>query len=273
LNRKIGTGFVLAFAATISMAALSSAQPWDGGPHPYPDHDPWPLPWAGQDDRQSEWDYTWSYRWGDGWTYGWEYGWLSPLEEARPITEPTPEQFTFRDGTPTTTRPEGREPSSTPSASTGSSIPYLEDGAGLSELEVSRLPGGSSLMAPGGLAAPPGSVAGSPVAFQSYYGGTQPYQRYRGGLQQWIYYCGRWTYGPGSLIYGQQTNTIIRNDQYQMLWSYERYPSGYESWQFWGYWYPGYRHAWFGADAQGWHQIAVWGSRSGWSNPIWVYVW
>ena len=268
---------MLVLTAIISMAAISSALPGDGGPYPHPDRDPWLLPRSGQDDWRGGSDYTWSYRWGDGLPYGWGYDWLSPWEVPYTPLEPTSGPFTppgiSSDGAPTTTRPEGREPASTPSASTGSPISYLDEGAALSEQEVSRLPGGSGLMSPGGLAAPPGSGAGEPVAFQSYYGWTQPYRRYYGGLQQWIYYCGRWTYGPAALIYGQQTNTIIRNDQYQMLWSYERYPSGYEVWKFWGYWYPGYRHAWFGADAKGWHQIAVWGSRSGWSNPIWVYVW
>jgi len=117
---------------------------------------------------------------------------------------------------------------------------------------------------------------GGQVDYRGYYGGTKSYYGgyySYGGLQQWIYYCGRWSYGPAALWLGQQTNTIIRNDQYQRIWSYERYPNGYEDWQYWGYWYPGYHHAWFGADARGWHQIAVWGSRTGWSNSIWVYVW
>ncbi len=178
---------------------------------------------------------------------------------------------------------------SKPSASTGSPISSLGDGVSLSEREVSGLPGGANLISPGGMSAPmsPGGIStpmpsggmstpmasGGAGAFKSYYGGTQAYHMYYGGLQQWIYYCGRWTGGPAAFWYGQRTNTIIRNDQYQSIWSYEKYPNGWVDWKYWGYWQPGYHHAWFGADAKGWHQIAVWGSRSGWSNPIWVYVW
>ena len=114
-----------------------------------------------------------------------------------------------------------------------------------------------------------GGAGGYYGGTQAYYGGYYGY----GGIQQWIYYAGGWSYGPAAMWYGQRTNTIIRTDQYQRIWSYERYPNGYEDWHYWGYWSPGYHHAWFGADARGWHQIAVWGSRSGWSNPIWVYVW
>jgi len=248
---------VLAFAALISMAAISVAQM--GFPEPYPGDSSWLNPPWGHD--------NWPGQWPDNWPNQWE----EPYPTPEPVPGPSAPSGMYSDSAPTGSRPDSYQPVSTPSASTGSPISYLDDGASLSEREVSSLPGGSSLLAPGGSAAP--LASGGTDAFQSYYGGTQAYRRYYGGLQQWIYYCGRWTYGPAALYYGQRTNTIIRNDQYQMIWSYERYPNGYEAWQYWGYWYPGYHHAWFGADAKGWHQIAVWGGRSGWSNPIWVYVW
>ncbi len=256
MNKQMG--FVIALAALVSMAAISSAQP--GYSMPHSDYDPWSEMggWSGS------WDDSWSFLTG----YSWPYEWREPYTTTEPTTWPTGD---YSDGEPTATRPGGYQPESTPSASTGSPISYISDGLSLSEHEVSSLPGGSSLLAPGGPGSPVAS--GGPEVFRSYYGGTEAFRRYSGGLQQWIYYSGRWTYGPAALWFGQQTNTIIRNDQYQVIWSYERYPNGYEAWQYWGYWYPGYRHAWFGADYKGWHQIAVWGSRSGWSNPIWVYVW
>ncbi|KQC16048.1 MAG: hypothetical protein APR56_00540 [Methanosaeta sp. SDB] len=116
--------------------------------------------------------------------------------------------------------------------------------------------------------------SGTQDRYGRYYGGTKAYYGgYYGGLQHWIYYCGRWTYGPAAMWLGQQTNTIIRNNQYQYVWYYDKYPSGYQQWKYEGYRYPGYFGTNFLADQRGWHQIAVWGSRSGWSNPIWIYVW
>jgi hypothetical protein len=209
-------GFVIALAALVSMAAISSAQP--GYSMPHSDYDPWSEMggWSGS------WDDSWSFLTG----YSWPYEWREPYTTTEPTTWPTGD---YSDGEPTATRPGGYQPESTPSASPGSPISYLSDGLSLSEHEVSSLPGGSSLLAPGGPGSPVAS--GGPEVFRSYYGGTEAFR------------------------------------------SYERYPNGYEAGQYWGYWYPGYRHAWFGADYKGWHQIAVWGSRSGWSNPIWVYVW
>ncbi len=265
MTRTMVKGFVLAFAALISMAAISAAQLGLPELYPYPDDSSWLNPPSSHD--------SWPGQWPDGWPNQWEEPYPTPEPISGPSTPPgMGGSGSYSDSAPTGTRPGGYQPVSTPSASTGSPISYLDDGASLSERDVSGLPGGSTLLAPGGSASP--LASGGTEAFKSYYGGTtQAYRRYYGGLQQWIYYCGRWTYGPAALWYGQQTNTIIRNDQYQRIWSYERYPNGYEAWQYWGYWYPGYHHAWFGADYRGWHQIAVWGSRSGWSNPIWVYVW
>jgi hypothetical protein len=37
--------------------------------------------------------------------------------------------------------------------------------------------------------------------------------------------------------------------------------------------YSGYYNRIFLGDATGWHQVAVWGSQSGWSNVLWIYVW
>jgi len=268
LNKKMATGLVLVFAAIMSLAAISVAQlgdPWTG-PYSTPDYESWPNPWE---------DYSWQDQWPTKWDTPY-----NPMTE--PVSEPS---GMSSEGSHPNTGPGGSEPLSSPSASTGSPISYLDDGASLSESEVRSLPGGSSLVTPSGGLDTPLTSTGSPGAlsiysggaqdrYGRYYGGTQAYYGgYYGGIQQWIYYSGRWSYGPAAMWFGQRTNTIIRTDQSQWIWSYERYPNGYEQWQYWGYWYPGYHHAWFGADARGWHQIAIWGSRSGWSNPIWIYVW
>jgi len=271
LSKKIVTGLVLAFAALTFLAAISAALP----------ENPWSGPYSNQNDES--WLNPWEeYSWQDQWPSGWN----TPYDPTT-TTGYEPSVMYSSDGHPNTGPDSSMQPTSTPSASTGSPISYLDDGESLSESELKSLPDSSRLMASsggwdstqtysGGSDGLSAYYGGGQVDYRGYYGGTKSYYGgyySYGGLQQWIYYCGRWSYGPAALWLGQQTNTIIRNDQYQRIWSYERYPNGYEDWQYWGYWYPGYHHAWFGADARGWHQIAVWGSRTGWSNSIWVYVW
>lgn len=276
--KKNMTGLVLAFAALTSLAAISSAQP--GGPWsgqlPDPDDKPWP-----------NWDNWDNY-------YSWQGQWQYNTPTTGPSSDTT---GTYPDGAPTTDRPSGSQPMNAPSASTSAPISSFDDGELLSEKDVESLPGWKGIPASGGGWDGP-LASGSPETLSDYYGGTPGYygqyysggqDRYGryygstqtyygryygyGGLQHLIYYCGRWTYGPAALWYGQQTNTITQNYQYQHVWYYDRYPDGHEQWEYGGYWYPGPRFGYFRADQRGWHQIAIWGSRSGWSNPIWVYVW
>jgi hypothetical protein len=93
------------------------------------------------------------------------------------------------------------------------------------------------------------------------------------GLQQWVYYNGVWTTDPAAVYYYGSTSMLTYNDQAQNIWSWEKYPNGAQYWQNWGYRMPGYIHSRFLGDAHGWHQLAMWGSQSGWSNVIWIYVW
>jgi hypothetical protein len=93
------------------------------------------------------------------------------------------------------------------------------------------------------------------------------------GLEQWALYNGQWTKDSSAVNYYGRMNILVNNDQGQYIWSYEQYPNGYVDWHNWGYWWPGYYNRIFLGDAPGWHQIAVWGSQSGWSNVLWIYVW
>ncbi len=93
------------------------------------------------------------------------------------------------------------------------------------------------------------------------------------GLEQWALYNGQWTKNPSAVNYYGRMNLLVNNDQSQYLWSYEKYPNGYEDWHDWGYLYSGYYNRIFLGDATGWHQVAVWGDKSGWSNVLWIYVW
>jgi hypothetical protein len=91
-------------------------------------------------------------------------------------------------------------------------------------------------------------------------------------LQLWVYYDGAWTPGPAAVHYWRSTSTATYNDQSQYIWSWELYPGGRQVWKGWGYRMAGYIHGRFTGDMRGWHQLAMWGSRSGWSNSVWIYV-
>ncbi|MGD9565912.1 MAG: hypothetical protein AB7V64_07105, partial [Methanothrix sp.] len=156
MKEKMATGLVLAFAAVISLAAISAAQlgdPWTG-PYSTPDYESWTSPWE---------DYSWQYQWPSKWD--------TPYN---PMTEPVPEPSGMSsEGSHPTAGPGGSQPLSTPSASTGSPITYLDDGASLSESEVRGLPGGSSLTTPGGGSGTPLTSSESPGALSIYSGGAQ----------------------------------------------------------------------------------------------------
>ncbi len=108
------------------------------------------------------------------------------------------------------------------------------------------------------------------------YGGEEwekVYSVVSGNIGFWVQYGPAW--GLKSAVYlGNTVRTAIYNDQYQYLYWVEIYPDG--KWRYWGLgyhnsgWIMRYR---FLGDAPGWHKIFIYGSKSGYSNPIWVYVW
>lgn len=151
--------------------------------------------------------------------------------------------------------PASAQPQNTPQASSGRMATNLAQGQQLSQQEVASLGGAVS--------------TGTPSS-----GGAQTYRLVIGPqIQYWALYNGQWTKDASAIYYGQQMNTLLYNDQGQYLWSYELYPNGYVDWQNLGYMYQGYYNMWFMGDARGWHQTAIWGSNSGWSNVLWIYVW
>ncbi len=148
----------------------------------------------------------------------------------------------------------GQQPQYTPSASTGTVAESLPQGQALTNNQLAQLGG-----------APQSSKASTGGQVKAYLVLT--------GLEQWAYYNGQWTKDATAVNYNGRMNIVVNNDQGQYLWSYELYPNGYVDWHNWGYLYPGYINRLFVGDASGWHQIAVWGSQSGWSNVLWIYVW
>jgi hypothetical protein len=149
-----------------------------------------------------------------------------------------------------TTGPQSQQPDYTPSASTGKVAENYGQGQSLTSEQVTQLGGETT-----------GTKAGG------------QYQAYLVmGLEQWALYNGQWTKEPAAVYYNGKMNLLVYNDREQYLWSYEKYPNGYVDWRNWGYLYSGYYNRIFLGDAPGWHQIAVWGDQSGWSNVLWIYV-
>lgn len=147
----------------------------------------------------------------------------------------------------------GQQPQYTPSASTGQVAENFAQGQPLTSNQLSQL-------------------GGAPQSSKATTGGQAKAYLLISGLEMWAYYNGQWTKDPTAVYFNGRMNLVVNNDQGQYLWSYDRYPSGYEDWHYWGYLNPGYYNILFAGDMSGWHQIATWGSQSGWSNVLWIYV-
>ncbi len=150
--------------------------------------------------------------------------------------------------------PTSSQPLSAPSGSNTEALNYAE-GESLSLQEVSS----SGMMASSG--------SGTDSAYRSMSFVTTS------GLKIWTRYNGMWTTNPASVFFWRSTSILSYNDQAQTVWFWEGYQSGRQDWNNQGYRMPGYFHGRFTGDERGWHRLAMWGSRSGWSNVVWIYVW
>ncbi|HII06144.1 MAG TPA: hypothetical protein HA349_02155 [Methanotrichaceae archaeon] len=147
-------------------------------------------------------------------------------------------------GEPTSSRPYiSSQPALTPSASSGEAATQLSEGEALTYSQASSIGGVDRALV------------------------TMP------GLQVLILYNGAWTMDASGYWSGGRTNLLVNNDQPQRIWSYERYPNGREEWTSIGYKWEDYFNGWLEVDDPGWHQLAVYGENSGWSNVLWIYVW
>jgi hypothetical protein len=180
---------------------------------------------------------------------------LPPEMPTGPTSSGGPDAGT--DSAPTTSRPDaGLAPSTTFAASTGATATNLGQGEPISETQM--MSAGSIEGESGGLLGATGTGAVGATGF--------------GSINYWVLYNGAWSRGPAAIYHGQRTNCVVSNGQSQNIWSYEKYPGGYEVWKYWGYWHSGNYNTWFSGDANGWHLIAIYGDISGWSNPIWISV-
>lgn len=91
------------------------------------------------------------------------------------------------------------------------------------------------------------------------------------GIRMWALYNGIWTMGPSAVLQFQEINLIVKNDKWQYLWGYDS--NSLPHWTFWGYMGPGFIPSTFYADTKGWHMCAIWGSVSGFSNTLPIFVW
>lgn len=91
------------------------------------------------------------------------------------------------------------------------------------------------------------------------------------GIKIWAFYNGIWTMGPSAVLQYQEMNLLVKNNQWQSLWGYDS--NSFPQWTFWGSMGPGFIPSTFYADTKGWHKCAIWGSTSGFSNALWIFVW
>lgn len=227
---------VFIFLASDSVAIDGGLSPPDGWPSP-PDGSPYLPDGDGLPPYPDSGPYL-----PDGWPYspdGGPYppdGWPYPMDEGQYLPDEGPSQ-----GGHPASGPIGSPPSSAPTDSTTGALGYAQ-GQELTQRDIQAT--GGELMA---------------YAMIS-------------GLQLWVWYNGAWTIGPAAVHYWRSTSTATYNDQSQYIWSWELYPNGKPVWKQWGYRMAGYIHGRFTGDKHGWHQLAMWGSRSGWSNSVWIYV-
>ena len=234
----------VAFAAFILLVTAAIAQPVPQGPYGPGDQGPnYPsIPDYPGPNYPSTPDYPGPY-----------YPNVPDYPGPQPGPEPTPGLEPV-DGSHPSDGPSASQPLSAPSGSNTEALNYAE-GQSLSQQEVSS----SGLMASGSGMGSSGS-------------GTMAYMMVS-GLQVWTWYNGIWTTNPAAVYFWRSTSLLTYNDQSQTVWSWERYPNGQQGWRNLGYRMPGYIHGRFIGDARGWHELAMWGSRSGWSNVAWIYVW
>jgi hypothetical protein len=133
----------------------------------------------------------------------------------------------------------GAIPSEPPAASTGSTKPYLYHGEGPSMDDLRSL--GGEVKA-------------------------------EGSIKYYVLYNNKWCTGSMAFWLNDKTNSLSYVDISQYITYFEKYPDGEVTITDWGYMRKGFHPAWFSADEKGWHRVAIWGSESGWSSVVWIYV-
>jgi hypothetical protein len=105
---------------------------------------------------------------------------------------------------------------------------------------------------------------------------TYAYQPFPGSLKTkakigfYAFYMGKWTQGPSAVFIGQSMNLLVINDKKQHLWEYDSHRCPIPIYM--GYFGPGPIPLTFNGDNPGWHKCQIWGSKSGWSNPLSIKV-
>lgn len=92
------------------------------------------------------------------------------------------------------------------------------------------------------------------------------------GIKLYVLYNNKWSIDAMAFWLNDRTNSLSYVDVPQYLTYFEKYPDGEVTIKDWGYIQKGFHPAWFSADEKGWHRVAIWGSESGWSSVVWIYV-
>jgi len=161
--------------------------------------------------------------------------------------------------------PEEQPPANTPSPNTGKAITNLANGQILQTQDVVAAFGSE----------PQESVSTeSDQAISMYPSGSRVvYPMYitpTNKIQFFAFYKNKWTMKNSALSLGHLMNLIVVNDRKQHLWAYDS--NSWPKWQDLGKCNKGLVSLQFLADTSGWHHCIIWGSKSGWSNSLWIWV-
>jgi hypothetical protein len=105
---------------------------------------------------------------------------------------------------------------------------------------------------------------------------TYPYSSFPGSTKTkskigfYAFYMSKWTQGPSAVFLGSSMNLLVINDRKQHLWEYDSHRCPIPVYM--GYFDPGPIPFTFTGESPGWHKCYVWGSKSGWSNPLSIKV-
>jgi hypothetical protein len=190
------------------------------------------------------------------------------LPSAQTLNNPTEDTDTYGgadDLDHPSSAPEEQPPVNTPSLNTGKAITNLANGQILQTQDVVAAFGSE----------PQDSVSTeSDQAISIYPSGSRAvYPAYippTNKIQFFAFYKNKWTMKNSALSMGHLMNLIVVNNRKQHLWAYDS--NTWTKWQDLGKCNKGLVSLQFLADTSGWHHCIIWGSKSGWSNSLWIWV-
>jgi hypothetical protein len=167
--------------------------------------------------------------------------------------------------------PQAEIPASEPSANTGNVVPAFGEKQVLVSQDIVAYFGSEPQSA--SVVASDQAPYANDLSFNPYYSYSSRFLSSPkfSGIKMWALYNRIWTMEPSAAMQFQEMNLLVKNNRLQNLWGYDS--NSLPQWTFWGYMGPGFIPSAFYADTKGWHMCSIWGSVSGFSNTLPIFVW